>query len=235
MYINYDHLYSKGLTDDDFHLLQKIFQKEEVLLEPLTEQFSKLDELGLIQYLKNQEGTAKGVRISKKGKSFMSQLETLSYNDSVGLLVDNLIGQYEAVNKHIGTKLEVQNRLMWFLGNTGFSSKVIIKTVEEYLAENSTYVKSLENLIWTPPSKAFSIHMNLKDSKLFDLVCKKYRLDETFFIESNNTKEMEWLQGVTKLVTSKSISKDYFFTGSYKTDMEHIEKLKAIYLKKIRG
>lgn len=229
MYINYNLLYSKNLSDIDYHVLQKIFQKEEKLLEPFLDRFNILEELGLIQYLKGKEGQAKGVRISRKGKSFLSQLQTMSYTDSIGSLVESLISLYKTNGKHVGNKLEVQSRLIWFIAQTGFSPKVIRLTVEEYLLDNPEYTMSLENLIWKPASIAFSVHKQLKGSKLYDCICFKYDLNQTFLIETKKNKAIEWLQSVSNLNVPKGVGSELYFTGSYQGDVEQVKKIEEYY------
>lgn len=232
-YINYELLYSKSMNDVDFHILQKIFQKEDILLEPFKDHFKRFKDLGLIQYLKGKEDSVEGIRISKKGKEFITQLETMGYNDSIGTLVDKLIELYNTNNKHTGNKLEIQNRLIWFIAQTGFSSAVIFKSVEEYLLYNSEFTKSLENLIWTPSSKAFSIHKNLKDSKLYDYICTKYNLNESFFVEDKKGKEITWMASVANLSVPKNLESEAYFTGSYEGDLKHVEELKNKYIKEV--
>jgi len=223
-YINYKLLYDKGLSDDDYHLLQKIFQKEEFLLEGFLDRFKHFLDLGLIQYLKDKENTIKGIRISKKGKKFLSDLETKGYTDTIGIILDKLIGMYEVEDKIIGKKLEVKSRLIWFTEQTGFSPTIIIKSVQEYLDNNPEYTMSLENLLWKPQSVAFSVHKNLKQSKLFDVINTKYKLDETFFLKTMN-KHNEWLFSVAKLSPPRKGDDHIYFTGSYKGDLEHINKI----------
>ncbi|MDC7251013.1 MAG: hypothetical protein PQJ49_13955 [Sphaerochaetaceae bacterium] len=159
----------------------------------------------------------------------------MDYNDKIGALVDALIENYQTRNKHTGTKLEVQDRLIWFIAQTGFSTKVILSAVEEYLTLNSEYTKSLENLIWTPSSKAFSVHKNLKDSKLFDFICNKYKLNDTFIIENKGGKYVQWLHDVAMLEVPKKLPDEVYFTGSAQTDLEHSDKIKKLYLKNLKN
>lgn len=233
-YINFKLLYEKGLSDHEYLLLQKVFQKDILLLEPFKDDLKPLFDKGLIQYLKGKEGILEAVRISKKGKDFISQLSTMDYNDNVGQILEAILELYQSHNKPIGTKLEVKSRLIWFVTETGFSSKVIISAVEEYLSINTEYTKSLENLLWTPASKAFSVHKNLKDSKLFDFICLKYNLNETFIVEGKGGKEMEWLGNVSRLEVPKKLTPELYFTGSMETDLEHITKLKKLYFLKMK-
>lgn len=232
MYINFTHLYSKGLSEKDLFILQKIFQKEFILLEPHLSEFERLLDLDLIQYLKGKANTVEGVRISKKGKTFLNQVETMGYTDDIGKLVNMLVELYEARQKPIGNELEVQSRLIWFLSQTGFSGKVIYEAIEEYLMNNDTYTMSLENLIWRPQSKAFSVHKNLKDSRIYDYICKKYRMNQAFFIKDNKGVDISWLSSVANLTPPKKASEELYFTSSYDGDMKHIQKIKKMYLNK---
>ena len=233
-YINFKLLYEKGLTDHEYLLLQKVFQKEILLLEPFSDDLKPLFDRGLIQYLKGKENVLKAVRISKKGKEFLSQLSTMDYTDNIGEILDIIVDLYKSNDKHVGTKLEVKNRLVWFIAETGFSAKVIINSIEEYLSTNTEYTKSLENLLWTPASKAFSVHKNLKDSKLFDFICQKYSLDETFIVEHKGGKEMEWLSNVSRLSVPKKLNEELYFTGNMESDLEHVNKLKKLYFLKMK-
>lgn len=232
-YINYKILYEKGLSDSDFHLLQKVFQKDIILIEPFLDDLRRFKSMDLIQYLKGKEEQVEGLRISKKGNELLNQLSTIGYNDYIGELINKLIDLYKASNKHVGTKLEVQSRLIWFIENTGFSNTVIFKSVEEYLLNNTEYTKSLENLIWSPPSKAFSVHKNLKDSKLYDFICEKYNLDVEFYLKNEKSKEMNWLYQLSKLEVPKNLDKSLYFKGDAFSDFEHISNMKKEYLKRI--
>lgn len=232
-YINYKLLYEKGLSDQDFHILQKIFQKEEILLEAFKEHFKRFEELGLVQYLKGQEDTVKGIRTSKKGNDLLNNLGIMSYNDNIGKLVDELISSYESRNKSTGTKLEIKNRLTWFIGQTGFGTKVIANIVEEYLVDNPEYTKNLENLIWKPQSVAFSVHKNLKESELYSIICKKYGLDDTFYLEARDKRNFKWLFNMASLDVVRGMDKSYYMTGSYKGDLEYKEKMMLELLNKL--
>ena len=39
----------------------------------------------------------------------------------------------------------------------------------------------------------FSVHMNLKNSKLFDLIAEKFKIATEPYLESKKNKEMDWL------------------------------------------
>ena len=238
MYINFKILLQKNITESQFILLQKIAQKELLLIKADNKTTQKnikyLLEQGYIQYLKNSnEKDIKNIRISKKGKQLLLAIETPLYSDYIGKLLNELISIYESNGKYIGNKLEVQNRLVWFVANTGFNYKTIINAVEEYITENPEYTKSLENLIWSPPSKAFSVHKHLKDSKLFDIISNKFKLNDKFFIDNKNKLET-FLFDISKIQLPKKMDKKYYFTGGYKTDQEHLLFLRKELLKRIK-
>ncbi len=218
MYINYQLLYEKGLSDDDFHLLQKIFQKF-----PIGDaDVQKFEEMGLVTYLKTGE-----IRISKKGNAFLSDLQILNYNDDIKEIIEKTIEMYTNHDKPIGNKLEIKNRVTWFVSQTNFSNRVILESVNDYL-NNNDYILRLDNLFWKPQSH-LSVHKNLKDSKIFDLIAHKYKLNQDYFLETKN-KEIRWLAAVSRLEVPKG---SIYFIG-YKEDKIRIEKFKETYEKMIK-
>jgi hypothetical protein len=218
--------------------LQKIFQKETFLLTiHCTEmQLHKYEEMGLIQYNKNGGDIYDRVRISRKGKTLLSNLEKGEFSSEIAELCDKIINDYEVAEKHVGNRLEVQNRLTWFIYNTGFSTKVVGDAVEEYLIDNSEYTLSLENLLWKPPSKAFSVHMNLKDSKLYDILCNKYKLNHNFFTADKKfDRSTQWLFEVSKLKVPKKLQPEFYITGSFESDNNALNKLKGMFFNQMKG
>ena len=123
MYINYKLLYEQGLDDNDYHNLQKIFQKEDffLALHCSDRELDKYETMNLIQYTKSGKDRLDRVRISKKGKSFLTNLEVMDYTESIAACVSSVVNLYEASEKHVGNKLEVQNRMTWFTSQTGFN------------------------------------------------------------------------------------------------------------------
>lgn len=236
MYINYKLLYQQGLDDTDYHNLQKIFQKEELYLSLHCEVnlLKKYATMGLTQNLKSKGSEFSIVRLSRKGKAFMTAVEQIDLTEEIAELVETLVSEYTSVNKFVGNKLEVQSRLAWFIAHTGFNVTTIRDVAVDYLTDNTEYTLSLENLIWKPPSKAFSVHKNLKDSKLFDLICTKFKLDHNFLEGSKKNKSFTWLQNISMLKIPKNLSKDMYLTDSYNEDINLINKLKGQYLNIIK-
>ena len=229
MYINYQFLFSKELTINHLTALQMIFQKEYTLVENFEEELNTLLSIEYIEMLKKSENMFES-RVTKKGKTFLDKIGTMGYTEEIGELCKELIELYTGYNKVTGTKLEVQNRLIWFISQTGFNPPIIKNVVQDYLSENTTYTKSLENLIWKPGS-VFSTHKNLKDSHLYDVICKKYKLNSEFFLKKKKGVELTWLHKISQLKPpKKSKNKEIYLTGSYESDMLAINKIKSIYI-----
>lgn len=236
-YINYTLLYEKNLSDNDFHILQKIFQKDTILLKPFLSEFKRLEELELISYLKGKENTAEGVRISLKGKTLLDQLSQMNYSDDIGKLVDSVIQLYEVHNVETGKKAEIINKATWFVQETGLNVDKIYELIENYITymkeNNKEYIIHLTNLFWKPKS-VFSVHKNLSESFLYDMFCKKYKIDPTKSIKVNNVK-IKWIKQISSLKTPKTLPKELTLTGSVKTDNELIDKFNNILIEELKN
>lgn len=216
MYINFNLLYQKGFSDDDFVLLQKIKQKE---ILPRNANIQKFEELELVEYLKIGE-----IRISKKGNAFLNDLEIVNYNDDIKEIVEKSIELYDNYKKPVGNKNDVKIRFAWFVGETGFSKEVILKEIEDYLlVTDMKFIAKLDNLIWRQPN-VFSAHMSKKDSKLFDIIATKYKLNIDYFLETKNT-EMDWLFKISQL----HVPKNSVYFVDYKTDKIRLKVIKEHY------
>lgn len=236
-YINFTYLYEKGLTDQQFLVLQKIFQKDFLLIKNNDTDIKYLLEQNFIQYLSSDKGKnlLENLRVSKKGVNLLNNISEKDYTDEIGVLLKNLTDLYERENKYVGNSLEVRNRLIWFVAQTGFNSKTISNMVEEYLTENTEYTLSLENLIWKPQSKAFSVHKNIKDSKLYDLICKKYNLDYDFFLKDiDKNKTLKWLKAVSLLpYPPMNVNPRLLFTENRSNEIEHINNIRLEYQQRV--
>lgn len=200
MYINFELLYSKGFTDADLILLQKIKQKE---MLPENSDITKFKNNDLIAFLKEGE-----LRISKKGNILLEDLQIPYYTDDVKEVVERSIEMYTNYSKPIGNKSDVKSRASWFMAETGFSVEVIIAEIENYLSTTSIeFIAKLDNLFWRQPS-VYSTHKSIKDSKLYDIISTKYKLNTDYFLETKN-KELKWLSAVASLEPAQ---KSIYFT-----------------------
>ncbi len=176
-YVNLPYLKSKGLTIKQWLIIQLIHQKESeqlrALLQDNPQHLVWFEDKGLIKFVKTPKDKFKSVRIDKKGKDILSKCCIKDNSPEIEQLCSDVMEEYEALGKATGTRLNVLDRLIWFLSVTDFEIDEVKEAVEAYLHDNDEYTKRLDNLIWTPQSTAFSVHKNLKDSILFDMLNKE--------------------------------------------------------------
>lgn len=226
MYINFEQLYKCDISETEFMLLLKISQKNtELLKEEDTQTIEKFIELQLVELIKQGKTFFEKLRISKKGKQFIRNIEAPKYSDEIQHLEQELVNMYEDHGKDIGLRADVKSRLTWFICETGFRPNIIKKYVDLYLNEaDPMYVKNLSNLIWTPQSKAFSVTFSLKDSKLFDIICHNMRLQQAVFLDKRD-KELDYLFKYGSMTPPKGLRPELYYTGSYEGDYLHATNL----------
>ena len=214
MYINFKYLICQEFPIPQFILLQQVSQKDFELFE--LEDLKFLQEKGFVTSKPYKDK----VRITKEGKSFLTQCTTYKYTEECGQLVQTLVELYENYNFPIGKELMVRQNLIWFLSETGFKPTIILSTVEAYLntkvGGNAVW---LQNLIWKPTSVLGS-RPKLSESILYELICKKYHLPVTFLTKKRN-RGTEYLFQLSQL--RPSTKSGIYASGSYDGD----NKIKA--------
>ena len=232
MYINFEQFVSSGLSPNDLINLLAIRQKEKSVIESISD-----EDLEVYQSFGFVENKGKGViRLTSKGTSFLTTVETPDVTDDILDTLSGMISVYESNGKEIGvSRLEAQSRLTWFMCNTNFKKDLIIETTKQYVQESNGYTLSLCNFIWRPQSSAFSIHKNLKDSKLFDLISSRYGLNTEFYFKDSQNVLMKWLFAVSRLPNPPAKSdENCWFTGNSKQDKERIIDIKTCLLNILR-
>ena len=226
MYINFEQLYKSDISESDFMLLLKVSQKNtELLTEEDKPKLESFLELELVELIKQGKDFFEKLRISKKGKQFIRNIEAPKYSDEIQELEQKLVEMYEDAQKETGLRAEVKSRLTWFMCETGFRANVIKKYVQIYLDETDPkYIKNLSNLIWSPQSKAFSIHFDLKDSKLFDIISHALGLRQDVFLDKAD-KELHYLFEFGAIRPPKGLRPELYYTGSFEEDYLHSVKL----------
>lgn len=225
MYINFQQLAAFGLSIQELAILIAIRQKDEIIVQAAdTSIIEKLLSMGLIEELKN-----KTFRFTGKGTRFVSIIETPCITQEAEETLKELVDIYDRNGKDIGVSLkEAESRIIWFMGNTNFKKSVITSITEEYVYSSGDFTMSLCNFIWKPPSQAFSTHMNLKNSKLFDLIARRYNFNSDIYFDTRKNREMDWLFGVARLpMPPMNASRDYLFTESAKTEKSRIKNIKT--------
>ena len=231
MYINFKLMYEKGILLTELTTLLAINQREAYLFQSIP--FEYFEEQDLITYVKGSGPKEERVRLSANGKALLDALTTKDMSEELLNTVHELIEIYEHYGKETGNTLEIRDRLNWFVNATGFSLPVIKNMVEEYLSNKSDYIMRLDNLIWKPQSSAFSIHYSLSDSKLFDMIMRKYKLPINFFLKPTDKRKAKdtWLFDIMKLKVPRNLPEEFYWTGSEKTDKEALARLKKLLFK----
>ena len=232
MYINFPLLLSSGYTVNDIAYLLAIRQKEDMVTSSMPEEdIQRYINAGYVNKLKNG-----GLKLTQKGAAFLNVVETPRLTLEVSEILKEMVVYYESFGKDIGVSMkEAEERLSWFMGNTNFKKSLILESTKNYLESNSEYTLSLCNFIWKPPSQAFSVHMNLKNSKLFDLIVRKYGLNTDMYFKDNQNREAEWLFAVSRLPNPPAKGNlDCFFTNDYKKEKERLLDIKKILFNRLR-
>lgn len=231
MYINFELLLKSELKPYELLDLQAIKQKDDTMIASMEEKDLKKYELnGFVE--KNKAGK---YRLTKKGGTFLDTIETPEETEEAERASKEAIRMYEEAGKDIGvSRMEAKSRMAWFLAVTGFKTELVIQKIESYLTESGQYTLSLCNLIWKPPSAVFSVHKNLKDSKLFDLISSSFKFDNMAFFEARKSKEMEWLFGISRLPNPPKGNADILFTMDVRQEIERMKNIKTYLFNKIR-
>lgn len=226
MYINFKELRESDFTIEDIETLVGIRQKEdESILRK--DSIDILLERGYIEKFKNGN-----LKLSSKGQSFLNVIETPGLTEEVSSLVSSLVKMYELNDKPTGIIKEVEQRVSWFLHETGFSVEKIKQEVGRYLTDNDKFTMSLSNLIWKPKSVAFSVHMKLSESMLFDLMARRYGLNTSIYFADKKPKEIAYVMAISKLPDPiMSIRPEYTITGSVRGDKEAILRVRKMMIK----
>lgn len=231
MYINFEQLAESGMSFPDLMNLLAIRQKDDLVIQSIEKKdINKYIALEFVEHLKSGM-----YRLTKKGASFLNVIETPGISEAINETLYALKDLYEAQGKEIGLVKEAEYRLCWFMNNTNFKHNVICNAVKRYLASSGEYTLSLCNLIWKPPSIAFSVHMSLRSSKLFDLIAEDLSLGTEIYFVKTRTKEMEWLFSVSRLpYPATNGNPDYLFTGDPKREKERLINIKKCLLNRLK-
>lgn len=220
MYINFEQLMSVGLTMDDIGYLLMIRQKDPMMGIIPTDKMDMYIERKFVEIMKNGK-----YKITPRGGSALSLVETPGLTPEVEEIRDAAIRIYDSFGKDPGMIKEVERRMIWFVANTSFKKGPILDAVSSHLEGSGEYTMRLDNLIWKP-SNVYSAHMSLCDSKLFDIILKRYGLNSDPYFKENKDKEISWLYGVARLPRpGKRMRAEYTISGDVTNDIKRIEEL----------
>lgn len=178
MFVNFDILEQKGFKwrDNQFMILLAIKNKQYARLEGLNGTLNDLFKQDYVTAIKGTPTQPKHekVRLSKKGKAFLRDVQVAGIDDDAKLLTAALIQLYEkaGLKDRIKSKAKVLKLVSWFLGEVEFSAAQVVVVVDDYLnTEDRKYISQLPNLICKPAS-VFSTKWTLDESKLYSLLTK---------------------------------------------------------------
>lgn len=221
MYINFEQMMSAGLTISDLGYLLMIRQKE-VMVDVIPKEF--IDRYLKAMYIEPMKNGK--YKLTPRGGSLLSLIETPSLTPEAEGIRDRIIGIYEDAGKETGAVKEVEKRLVWFLANTNFKEGPICDAVISHLDTSREYAMRLDNFIWKPAS-VYSVHMSLSESKLFDIIIKRYGMVSDLYLKENKNKEISWMFAVSRLPDPpKRMIPELTLTGDIKLDIERISAIK---------
>jgi hypothetical protein len=183
MYINFQLFKNSGLENSDIYFLAAAKQIEKTVLEELTEQtFNRLNSLGLLTTVKGRKGDnpLHNVRLSKKGKDLLNDLEQAPILEEDKTVFEWLKNYYLKADKEIGNGAKTQRHIRDFRIKSGIEKNNLITLVLDFLRENEERSRKLE-YIWYYPKTAFATRFDLEESWLWNHYQKnKERLDNSF-------------------------------------------------------
>lgn len=219
--INFEYLIKSGITEYEYLLMVKVFQKDMHLIsKDDKESVDKLLEEGYFTLLKTGKTIKDKLRISPKGKSFLEKVSVAKVDDEVIALDKELREIYEGYSKIVGK--DVLKKLAWFKDETGFKNSVIISAVRTHLDEDS-FTYTLSNLIWKGEN-IFAAKWDLESSYLFELICKTFNYNRHIFVDKKD-KEAHFLLKFGTTLPPKGLPSDWYISGSYEGDVSHITNL----------
>ena len=182
MYINYKKLYDLNLKDEDYHIMQKIFQNDFESLnkhiyneDEFEQRLESLIDKDILTRVKSVKDKTKSLRLSKKGKDLFYTLHLSEEKEGSVDLCDELCEIFESYGIETGNKRSVLENLNWFLGKSDFTFEEIKESVEEWLGNG--YKMWLTNVLWD--SKKASVFTTMKSrtlsqSPLYEFMRRKF-------------------------------------------------------------
>lgn len=219
MYINFKFLTSSGLDLHQVMTMIAINQGEEMFYAERTGILKFLCDGGYAEKQKNGRH-----KLTDKGKAFTEALEKTESSKDVEELTLELYAMYTDRGKPTGNKKEIEDNLAWFCAHTNFSNKAVTDTVSDYLVKAGEYTMSLSNLVWKAPN-VFAAHKNLKNSRLFDEVAAKFKINPSFYLLDKKSRAEEWMFAVSRL-PQPPVGEGLHISGSRDGDIEGIQLVK---------
>lgn len=176
MYLNVKMIEARGLTLDLVLLLQLCKQNK---FEDLSEQIKLragldmawLNERGLVEHVKaknKSETEFHTVRLSKKGQTYLDDIETPEITDEDLKIFDWLSRTYKNAGKEVGNRKKTLIWLANFRVESGINRNKLVTLCNYFLKDEhqQQYSQKLQYVFWKP-SHMYATKFQLEESKLW--------------------------------------------------------------------
>jgi len=167
---------SRELHPIDIYILQLIHQNksddmsEDLVLTMDDDSMKRLNAFELMDMIKGSKkmNDFQKLRLTKKGKKWLTDFQTYSIVENDIKLFDTLKEIYIDEAKEIGSEKKTKELIAWFRNETGFTHREIWFLAKDYVldAEKMKYSHVLQYVFWKKENN-FQTKPNLSSSKLW--------------------------------------------------------------------
>ena len=167
----------------DIYILQIIHQNrtedmsEDLILIMDDDSLKRLNAFGLMNMIKgtNKMNEFQRLRLSKKGKKWLTDFQTYRVVDNDYKLFETLKEIYLSESKDIGSEKKTLELIAWFRLETTFTHRQIWLIAKKFVQDENRmeYSQILQYVFWRS-SNHFQTHPKLEDSKMY-IYYEKYK------------------------------------------------------------
>ena len=175
-YFNTELAKSRQLHPLDVYILQIIHQNksndmsEDLVLLMDDDILKRLHAFGLMEMIKgtNKMTEFQKLRLSKKGKKWLSDFQTYNIVENDIKLFDTLKQIYIDLDKEVGSEKKTKELIAWFRNETNFNHKQMWLIAKKFVQDETrmSYSKMLEKAFWSSTNH-FQTQPKLEDSKMW--------------------------------------------------------------------
>jgi len=175
-YFNTELAKSRQLHPGDVYILQIIHQNksndmsEDLVLLMDDDILKRLHAFGLMEMIKgtNKMTEFQKLRLSKKGKKYLSDFQTYNIVENDIKLFDTLKQIYIDADKEVGSEKKTKELIAWFRNETNFNHKQMWLIAKKFVQDETrmSYSKMLEKAFWSSTNH-FQTQPKLEDSKMW--------------------------------------------------------------------
>jgi hypothetical protein len=186
---------SRELHPIDIYILQLIHQNksddmsEDLILIMDDDSLKRLNAFELMDMIKGSKkmNDFQKLRLTKKGKKWLTDFQTYSIVENDIKLFDTLKEIYTDEAKEIGSEKKTKELIAWFRNETGFNHRQIWLIAKKFVQDEDRmmYSKVLQFAFWKSTNH-FQVKPKLEDSKMYSYF-EKHR--EWFNVEFKKLKK----------------------------------------------